>query len=125
MLDLNGILIGSEDPARLVEFYTKILGPPDWSGDQDKFVGWQVGSGFFGIGPHTDVKGPNQSPGRILYNFETDDVTGEFERLKGLGAKIVAEPYHPSEEPEMWVATFADPDNNYFQLATPVPQLRS
>ena len=28
-MDFNSILIGSEDPERLVEYYTKVLGEPD------------------------------------------------------------------------------------------------
>jgi predicted enzyme related to lactoylglutathione lyase len=32
---------------------------------------------------------------------------------------VVAEPYHPMEDQKGTIATFADPDNNYFQLMTP------
>ena len=38
--------------------------------------------------------------------------------MKGAGATVVAEPYRPDENSEMWIATFADPDGNYFQLAS-------
>jgi uncharacterized glyoxalase superfamily protein PhnB len=38
------------------------------------------------------VTGKNQQPGRIMLNFETSDVTGEFERIKAAGAEVVAEP---------------------------------
>ncbi len=43
---------------------------------------------------------------------------GDFDRLKEAGANVVAEPYRPDENAEMWIATFADPDGNYFQLAS-------
>jgi predicted enzyme related to lactoylglutathione lyase len=46
-------------------------------------------------------------------------VKGEFERIKKLGAAVVAEPYNPAEDPKGMIATFADPDNNYFQLMSP------
>ena len=55
----------------------------------------------------------------MKFDFETRDVKGEFERIKKLGAAVVAEPYHPAVEPKAMIATFADPDNNYFQLVTP------
>ncbi len=58
--------------------------------------------------------------GRIV-NFETPDVKGEFERINALGAKVEREPYSSDGEPEMWLATFEDPDGNFFQLATPMP----
>ncbi len=88
--------------------------------DRGRFSGFKVGSGYVVVGPHSSVKGKNQTPERIMLNFETDDVKGEFERIKNLDAKVVAEPYQPTEEPSMWIATLEDPDGNYFQLATPM-----
>lgn len=118
MLTLNSVMLGSDDPKTLAEFYTKVLGEPGW---QDSgFVGWQVGSGSLMIGAHSEVKGRNEMPGRIIINFETPDVKTEFARIKGLGATVQAEPYHPGGD-EMWLATFEDPDGNYFQLASPMP----
>jgi predicted enzyme related to lactoylglutathione lyase len=116
-----GILIGSEDPDRLVAYYTKLFGDPGFS--DGGFTGWEFGSGWITIGAHDQVKGTNTHPGRVIWNLETDDVKGEFERLKGAGATVVQEPYNPGageEVPEGWIATFADPDENYFQLMSPM-----
>lgn len=119
MLNFNSILIFSENPNKLAEFYKKIFAKdPEWN--EGKYVGFMVGSGFITIGPHSKVKGPNKNPQRMMINLETKDVKGEFDRIKGLGAKVVAEPYHPMEAEEMWIATFADPDGNYFQLMSPM-----
>ena len=120
MLNLNSLLVGSENPNALVEFYTNVLGKPAW--ETGGFVGWQAGAGWLMVGPHSEVKGKNESPGRIILNFETPDVRGEFDRIKGLGATVEREPYHPDESADMWLATFGDPDGNYFQLASPMPQ---
>jgi predicted enzyme related to lactoylglutathione lyase len=117
-MKLNGVLLGSENPAKLAEFYTRVFGEPSWKGE-DNWVGYTVGGGQLGIGPHSEVKGKNESPGRIMLMVETNDVAGEFARIKDLGAKIVAEPYHPDPSSDMWLATLADPDGNYFQLASP------
>jgi predicted enzyme related to lactoylglutathione lyase len=116
MLKLNSVMIGSENPAALADFYTKFLGEPAWK--DSGFTGWLAGPGYLGVGPHDQVKGKNSSPGRIMWHFETDDVKGEFERLKSAGAAVVAEPYQPGGG-DMWLATLADPDGNYFQLASP------
>jgi predicted enzyme related to lactoylglutathione lyase len=121
-LDFNNLMIGSEDPKRLIEFYTKILGKPTW--EMEPFTGWQVGSGNIMIGPHSEVHGENKEPGRLIFFFETKDVQGEFDRIKGLGAKVITEPVHPSgdtsaENEDGQLACLADPDGNYFQLATP------
>ena len=32
-MDLNSILIGSEDPQRLADYYTRLFGEPAFSGD--------------------------------------------------------------------------------------------
>jgi predicted enzyme related to lactoylglutathione lyase len=78
-----------------------------------------VGNTFLGFGPHDRVKGANPAPERILLNFETKDVKGEFERIRALGTRVVAEPYRMDEGKDFWIATFADPDGNYFQLVSP------
>lgn len=45
---------------------------------------------------------------------------GEAERIKGLGVTVQHEPYQPGGNANMWLATFEDPDGNYFQLASPM-----
>jgi len=118
-MNFNSILIGSEDPQRLVEYYTKLFGEPTMS--DGGYTGWLIGSGFVTVGPHDQVKGKSAHPGRIIWNIETADVKGEFERLKGAGAIVVREPYDFPEMPDSWIATLADPDDNYFQLMSPMP----
>jgi predicted enzyme related to lactoylglutathione lyase len=120
-MDFNSILIGSEDPARLVEYYTKLLGEPTFS--DGGYTGWQLGSGFVTVGPHSEVKGKSAHPGRIIWNIESKDVKADFERFKAAGAIVIAEPYGFDAIPDASVAsiaTFADPDDNYFQLMSPM-----
>jgi predicted enzyme related to lactoylglutathione lyase len=113
-VNLNSILIGSDNAERLVEYYTKLFGEPGWK--EGGFNGWQIGSGFVSIGPHSQVHGQNPQPGRMLWNIESADVPADFERLQAAGATVVQAPYHPGEAPDVWIATFSDPDDNYFQL---------
>lgn len=120
-MNLSGILLGSENPAKLVEFYEKLFdSKPGWEGGD--FNGWGVGNGYLTIGPHDKVKGQSKEPERQMMGFETDDVQSEFDRIKELGAKVIAEPYQPGEAEGMWIATFADPDGNYFQITTPMSE---
>jgi predicted enzyme related to lactoylglutathione lyase len=118
-MKLRGVMLGSENPKALGEFYTKIFGKPGWQ--QDDWYGFEIGSGNLMVGPHSEVKGMSESPARIMIHFDSDDVKADFERIKATGAKVVAEPYQPGKEdnPDTWLATLADPDGNYFQLATP------
>jgi predicted enzyme related to lactoylglutathione lyase len=122
-VNFNNILIGSEDPQRLVDYYTKLFGKP--SMEEGGYAGWQIGSGFVAIGPHSEVHGKNPQPGRMIWNIESADVKGDFEKLKAAGAIVVRDPYSFDDIPEasgMLIATLADPDDNYFQLMTPMPE---
>ena len=117
MLNFRSILVTSEDPKKLADFYQKVFEKkPDM--DEGGFVGFVVGTTFLGIGPHDKVKGKNPQPARVMLNFETTEVKEEFARIKGLGAEVIAEPYQMGEGDD-WISTFADPDGNYFQIVTP------
>ena len=108
-------MVGSPQPQIMAEFYEKIFGKKADMIDGE-WHGWMVGSCFFGVGGHSEVLGKSKEPQRMIFNFETKDVKEEFERIKELGAAVVKEPY---EMGPGWIATFEDPDGNYFQLMTP------
>jgi hypothetical protein len=59
-MNMNGILIGSEDPSRLVNHYTKLLGAPSF--EEEGYTSWRIGSGWVTVGPHDQVKGRNATP---------------------------------------------------------------
>ncbi len=116
-LNFNSILVFSENPGKLSEFYKKVFEKePDMA--DGGYYGFLVGSAFINFGPHDKVKGENKNPERIMFNFETSDTKSEFERIKNIGAKVIAEPY-TIEGMDGFIATFADPDGNYFQLVPP------
>jgi predicted enzyme related to lactoylglutathione lyase len=120
-VNLNSVLIGSEDADRLASFYTSLFGEPEWH--DGGYTGWRLGSGGLMVGPHDQVKGSNGEPGRLIWNLESPDVQGDFARLKAAGAIVVREPYTMGESAESegsWIATLADPDGNYFQLVSPM-----
>ena len=119
-MNFNSVLIGSENPERLKEYYTKLFGKPVF--EDGGYFGWQLGTGFMTFGPHDQVKGKNTQPGRVICNIETADVKGQFNKLKAAGATVVKEPYQMSEAPgqDAWITTFSDPDGNYFQLMSPM-----
>ena len=120
-MNFNNVLIGSENPERLSAYYTKIFGKPAFEGDG--YASWSIGSGSISVGPHDQVKGKNAHPGRLIVNIESDDVKGDFERFKAAGATVIREPYDFEQAPGTWIATFADPDDNYFQLMSPFTEM--
>ena len=46
-MNLNGIMIGSDDPKNLAEYYTKLFGKPTW--EDGGFNSWQIGSGYLTV----------------------------------------------------------------------------
>ncbi len=119
-MNLNSILIGSDNPASLKEYYTRLFGAP--SMDEGGYTAWRIGDGAFVVGAHDQVSGRTAQPGRLIWNIESGDVRGDFERLKAAGAIVVREPYGMGEGPDVpLIATLADPDGNYFQLVSPMP----
>src|SRR5262249_18376568 len=119
MLNLNSIMVGTKQPKVLTSFYEKVIGkPPDMTDAASGFSGWQVGSAYFSVLDHSEMAGKAKDHGRLMFNFETQQVKDEFARIKAIGAEVIREPY---EMGGGWIATLADPDGNYFQLVTPMP----
>jgi predicted enzyme related to lactoylglutathione lyase len=118
MLNLNSVMIGTKQPAKLAAFYEKVLGKPaDMVDQENHFWGWQAGSANISVLEHSEMEGSAKNPGRVMFNFETPQVKEEFERIKAFGGTVIREPY---EIGGGWVATLADPDGNYFQLVSPM-----
>ena len=114
-LNLNSIMIGTGNLKVMADFYEKVF---ERKADmvEGGFYGWYIGKVMLSVGEHSEVKGTAKEPARIMFNFETAEVKKEFERIKKAGAKVITKPYEMSGA---WIATFADPDGNYFQLMTP------
>jgi predicted enzyme related to lactoylglutathione lyase len=118
MLNLNSVMIGTQQPQELAAFYEKVIGKAAEMVDAEQgFYGWQVGTAFLSILQHSKMAGQTKDPGRVMLNFETAQVKEEFARITALGAAAIAAPY---EMGGGWIATLADPDGNYFQLVTPM-----
>lgn len=116
MLNLNSIMLGTSQIKEMAEFYEKVFSrKADMV--EGEWHGWSVGSAFLSIGAHSEVTGEAKDPQRMIFNFETKEVKEEFVRIKEIaGARVIKEPY---EMGGGMIATFADPDGNYFQLMTP------
>ena len=63
-MNFNSILIGSENPDRLVDYYRSSSASRPF--EDGGYTGWQIGSGFMSVGAHSEVNGKNAHPGRDL-----------------------------------------------------------
>lgn len=120
-------ILHSENPKRLIAFYTKAMGlpvtyqfPPD--GEPD-FVTLGVGEASIGIGDYTGVDemlGPVPRGGHpFQLCIYTDDLDSDVQRLREAGTTVHRE---PADQP--WgerMCYVADPDGNLIMLAQPLP----
>lgn len=118
MLKLTTIMLNTDNLKQLIAFYSQVFDKdPDWQ--EGDYAGFDTGGTYLLLGYHSKIQGPNPNSDRILFNLETNNVKGEFNRLKSL-VKVIAEPYEIDMSGDHGtIATLADPDGNYFQLTTP------
>ena len=90
-MNFNSILIGSDDPQRLADYYTKLLGEPAFA--DDGYSAWQIGTGMLTVGGHSEVHGKNPSPGRLIWNIEEPTSRASSRRFQAAGAIVVKAPY--------------------------------
>jgi predicted enzyme related to lactoylglutathione lyase len=123
MLNFNSLNLGTMQFDVMKKFYQEVIGQKPVM-EQGKMVGWVVGTAYLGVMEHSEMEGKNPQGARVMFNLETTDVKGEFERISKIeGLQVIKEPYGMDEKGEegdkFWIATLADPDGNYFQLVTP------
>src|SRR5579872_2074594 len=106
---ISTIMLGSMQPQVLATFYQAVFDRVPDMRDED-WSGSNIDEIFFAVGKHSEAKGQNKSPERIMFNLEVEDVAGEFERLKDIdGIRIIKA---PNDLGPMVIATLADPDGN-------------
>ena len=104
--------ITSDNPERLMKFYTDVVGLPKNPNMGDGAV--DAGGTTLGFDGHSDTKGATKEPTRVLIDFFVDDIAAEQKRLEAAGVK-----FSRSQGKEYWggiISTFADPDGNIVQL---------
>ncbi|MFS8131058.1 MAG: VOC family protein [Candidatus Dojkabacteria bacterium] len=116
-MKFSSIMIGTGNIQAMIDFYTKILGEPAMK-EEGNAHGWNFNGTWFTIMNHSEVKGESKEPARVIINFESEDVKGDFEKAKAAGAKVIKEPY-TMEGMDGSMSTLADPDGNYIQINTP------
>jgi predicted enzyme related to lactoylglutathione lyase len=118
MVQVVSLHINSSRPEALGAFYKAVLGlEPAWEGEG--VTGFMVGNFRLEIAGHDGVSGRNVMPERLFFDLMVEDARAEFERLVGLGATAVQEPYDFVEgEMKLVIGTLADLDGNYFQVVS-------
>lgn len=116
---IESILLGSENARKLADFYSKTVGLKktmefEYGDKGEKGYEFALKGGSLYITDHSEVKGKNKNPERLLINFEVDDIEREVKRLKRGKVRVKQDIYHV--EGYGLIATFVDPDGNLFQF---------
>ena len=105
---LRGTSIWSEDVNNLLPFYRDVLGL-EMTTETPGFV---VLGGLW-LGTHSEVHGRNADPARHMIGLTSNDLTGDWKRLKDAGVEFVED---PTDYGTVWIATLKDPEGNLVQL---------
>ena len=116
---IESVLIGSEDATKLAEFYRETVGlkqtmEMEMGEEGQKGYDFELEGTNLYILDHSEVKGKGKDPSRVMFNLEVDDIEKETARLKDAGVEVKQDIYHV--EGYGLIATFIDPDGNYFQF---------
>ena len=115
---ISAILIWSENYIALAEWYKEKLGAgtiEEISHPNDTGIGLSIGESYLWVGKHSEVKGKNKDPYRLMFNISVDSVTEAYNVLKSKGVEFIAEPFKAPTF-DSYFATFKDLDGNIIQF---------
>lgn len=105
---LGSILLGTNRPAELRQWYRETLAP-EHAGEGPI----DLGGFLLVIDGRDDVTPTNGEPGRMILNFHVDDFDAIQARLEAAGIAWIAA---PEDRGPGRFATFCDLDGNYLQI---------
>jgi predicted enzyme related to lactoylglutathione lyase len=115
---LRSATIWSEDLNNLLPFYRDTLGLPVAIQIPGFVVLGDLGKPALALGTHSEVRGRNTDPARHMVGLSTDDVDGDWKRLKHAGVEFVET---PTDYGTLRIATLKDPEGNLVQLLQSLP----
>jgi len=113
--EFAGTTIWSEDLHNLLPFYRDVLGLKV-AMESEGFVLLgedAMDTPALALGTHSEVHGRNTDPARHMVGFTSDDLEGDWRRLKAAGVEFIED---PTEYGDMSIATLRDPEGNLIQL---------
>lgn len=110
---LSAVSVWSADLNNLLPFYRDVLGLKVSIQSPRFVVLGEPGGPSVGLGTHSDVRGRNADPARHMIGLATDDLAGDYRRLKTAGAEFVEA---PTDYDTVSIATLKDPEGNLIQL---------
>ena len=111
----SGASVWSSDLNNLLPFYRDTLGLTVQF-ESPEFIVFGSGGPTMGLGTHSEVKGKAGDPYRHMVGLDSDDLDGDYERLKKAGVDFIEA---PTNYGGLRIATLRDPEGNIIQLFQP------
>lgn len=111
-----GVILLSDDPRRLAEFYGRVLGCAFQREDHGRLAehfGLDVGEVHFGIHPPSNFQRTTPGTASAAIAFNVSSLAEPMAVLRELGATQVQAPH---DEGFGLVTSYLDPDGNQFEL---------
>lgn len=115
---ISALLIWSGDYRKLAGWYQEKFGfqtIEELDHPQDTGIALRVGESYLWIGQHSEVRGKNKDPFRIMFNISVDSVEKTYNELVARGVNFIAKPFKAPTF-DKYFATFEDLDGNIGQL---------
>ena len=113
---LSAVLIVSENPARLAEFYRDVVGVPlqdEAHGTSLPHYGCNLGDTHFAIHPVQTFPDRRHGVGAVKIALSVFDLNAVVERMKSKGVKLL---YPPHDTGFFLTTAINDPDGNYIEF---------
>jgi predicted enzyme related to lactoylglutathione lyase len=116
---IGQIHIGVQDIQRAVGFYRDVLGMPllfEVPGQDMAF--FDCG----GIRLYLSADQSDEFPSNPLIYYRVADINEAYESISSQGVEFLREPHvvHRTEDSELWIAGFHDPEGNFIHLMSEV-----
>ena len=119
---LSGVLLVSQNPARLADFYTDVLNVPLEVEEHEGTLphwGATLGEIHFAIHPIEDFPDGRSGVGAVKLAFTVFDLAAALKRLEAAGVALVQEP----QDTGFFVSAMVeDPDGNLIELTQMVDE---
>jgi catechol 2,3-dioxygenase-like lactoylglutathione lyase family enzyme len=115
---VSGVILVSDQPGRMAEFYRDVLGFPlaeERHGDTEPHWGCELGDVHFAIHPAADYpEDPATAPGPVKVAFMVFDLAVMVGWLESCGVGLCYPPMDLGEQ--SWMTAVRDPDGNLVEL---------
>lgn len=122
---IHSVSLFTDNAPRLASFYRDVLNLPSSAegecpigeGSEKAFDFLLADGRMLFVVDHSEVRGPNRNPERVIVNLATPDLNAAIAVLRGADVRQVGDAYEVAGLGR--IATFADPDENLIQLLQP------